>query len=205
MEERVIEGEKIIEEQRVIRQPVIKKKEPCPLVEALKNSKSVCLFVDANNLFFSQKSQGWNVEPDKLYSIVSGTGVLHNALWYTATKGSEQERFINALVRIGYTVRKKAVKEFVNKDAQPGKQYAQKGNMDIELVTDMLLGIDQYDTVLLFSGDGDYSYALEGIRGRGKKVIVVSTDQTTAMELRSSADKFIDLSSLRPWIEKGTR
>ena len=51
--------------------------------------------------------------------------------------------------------------------------YRRKGDLDVEITIDALNAIDDYDTLLLFSGDGDYFALTEDLIKKGKKVILV--------------------------------
>ncbi len=72
--------------------------------------------------------------------------------------------------------------------------------MDIELAVTALELAPHLDTMVLFSGDGDFRSLVEAVQRRGVRVIVVSTNMTepamVADELRRQADEFIDLSNL---------
>ena len=51
--------------------------------------------------------------------------------------------------------------------------YRRKCDFDVEITRDVLNEIDNYDTLLLFSGDGDYFALTEDLIKKGKKVILV--------------------------------
>jgi uncharacterized LabA/DUF88 family protein len=51
-----------------------------------------------------------------------------------------------------------------------------KCDFDVEISRDVLNKIDEYDTLLLFSGDGDYFALAEDLIKKGKKVILVFAD-----------------------------
>ena len=100
---------------------------------------------------------------------------------------------------MGYTVRTKILKEYY--DDTSGR-YSQKANLDIEIAIDMFNTVDQYDEVVLFSGDGDFERAVELLRSKNTHIIVVSTEGMIARELRNATDRYIDLNSVRKYIEK---
>jgi uncharacterized protein (TIGR00288 family) len=66
-----------------------------------------------------------------------------------------------------------------------------KCNFDVEIALDAMKKIEQYDTVMLFSGDSDFGKLLGYLKSKGKKVIVVSTRSRMSIELERVADKFI--------------
>ncbi len=160
------------------------------------------IFVDGNNMFYAQQKNGWFFDPKRVlehFTRDPGT-VLVNAFWYTGLKDLQDQRgFRDALISLGYTVRTKILKEYY--DDHSGR-YSQKANLDIEIVVDMFNTVEQYDRVVLFSGDGDFERAIELLRGKNTHITVVSTDGMIARELRNATDHYIDLNVIRSAIEK---
>jgi uncharacterized LabA/DUF88 family protein len=160
------------------------------------------IFVDGNNMFYAQQKNGWFFDPKRVLSYFNNDPniVLVNAFWYTGLKDSQDQRgFRDALISLGYTVRTKILKEYY--DDNSGR-YSQKANLDIEIVVDMFNTVDQYNHVILFSGDGDFERAIELLRSKNTHITVVSTEGMIARELRNATDRYIDLNDLRPQIEK---
>ena len=160
------------------------------------------IFVDGNNMFYAQQKNGWFFDPRRVLEYFTGdpTVNLINAFWYTGLKDSQDQRgFRDALISLGYTVRTKILKEYY--DDSSGR-YSQKANLDIEIVVDMFNTVDQYDRVILFSGDGDFERAIELLRSKNTHITVVSTEGMIARELRNATDRYIDLNAIRDFIEK---
>jgi uncharacterized LabA/DUF88 family protein len=76
-----------------------------------------------------------------------------------------------------------------------------KGNMDIELVIDVMQLSESLDHIVLFSGDGDFRSLVAAVQAKGRRVTVISTLSTRppmiADDLRRQTDQFIDLAELR--------
>jgi uncharacterized LabA/DUF88 family protein len=76
--------------------------------------------------------------------------------------------------------------------------------MDIELAVTAMEMANYIDSMVLFSGDGDFRSLVEAVQRKGVRVSVVSTVSTqpamVADELRRQADEFIDLVTLMPRI-----
>ena len=160
------------------------------------------IFVDGNNMFYAQQKNGWFFDPRKVLENFTKdpTVSLVNAFWYTGLKDAQDQRgFRDALISLGYTVRTKILKEYY--DDVSGR-YSQKANLDIEIVVDMFNTVDQYDKVVLFSGDGDFERAIELLRSKNTHITVVSTEGMIARELRNATDRYIDLNDIRSNIEK---
>ena len=160
------------------------------------------IFVDGNNMFYAQQKNGWFFDPKRVLEHFAGEKnvELINAYWYTGLKDPQDQRgFRDALISLGYTVRTKILKEYY--DDTSGR-YSQKANLDIEIVVDMFNTVEQYDRVILFSGDGDFERAIEQLRSTNTHITVVSTEGMIARELRNVTDRYIDLNDIRSYIEK---
>ncbi|CBN56138.1 conserved hypothetical protein [Kamptonema sp. PCC 6506] len=154
-------------------------------------------------MFYAQQKNGWFFDPRRVLEYFKNAQqnvMLINAFWYTGLKDPQDQRgFRDALISLGYTVRTKILKEYY--DDASGR-YSQKANLDIEIVVDMFNTVDQYDQVVLFSGDGDFERAIELLRSKNTHITVVSTEGMIARELRNATDRYIDLNEIREHIEK---
>jgi uncharacterized LabA/DUF88 family protein len=168
----------------------------------LSTMNRLSIFVDGNNMFYAQQKNGWFFDPRRvLEHFTRDIDIqLVNAFWYTGLKDPQDQRgFRDALISLGYTVRTKILKEYY--DDNSGR-YSQKANLDIEIVVDMFNTVDQYNRVVLFSGDGDFERAIELLRSKNTHITVVSTEGMIARELRNATDCYIDLNDIRESIEK---
>ncbi|MGD1901990.1 MAG: NYN domain-containing protein [Geitlerinemataceae cyanobacterium] len=163
----------------------------------------ISIFVDGNNMFYAQQKNGWFFDPRRVLNYFqneqSDTSLV-NAFWYTGLKDPQDQRgFRDALIGLGYTVRTKVLKEYYDDSS---KRYSQKANLDIEIAVDMFNTVEQYNRVVLFSGDGDFERAIELLRSKNTHITVVSTEGMIARELRNAADRYLDLNLIRSSIEK---
>ena len=154
-------------------------------------------------MFYAQQKNGWFFDPRRVLEYFrneQSQTMLVNAFWYTGLKDHQDQRgFRDALISLGYTVRTKILKEYY--DDSSGR-YSQKANLDIEIVIDMFNTVEQYNRVILFSGDGDFERAIELLRSKNTHITVVSTEGMIARELRNVTDRYIDLNLIRNKIEK---
>jgi uncharacterized LabA/DUF88 family protein len=97
----------------------------------------------------------------------------------------------------GFTVVTKPSKDFIDSSGEA----VLKGNMDGEMIVDMMAISENLDHIVVFSGDGDFRYAIEKLQERGKRVTVISSEGSIANELKRQADTYVDLEKLRPYIE----
>lgn len=163
------------------------------------------LFVDGENAYYAQRSLGWFFDPRRLLDFFTQGSTIGDAFWYASQKvppDPREQRFYGYLNHAGYTVRVKSIKYF--RDEASG-ELTRKANLDLELAVDLFTTSSQYDTAVLVTGDGDFERAVELLRSYGKRVIVASTQDTIARELRNAVGKhFFDLSTIRSQIERFT-
>lgn len=155
----------------------------------------VNVFIDAENLFYSQRTLGWRVSYEKLISYFKQEcGEETRCFVYKGVdeNNTGQKKFLDMLDINGYILRTKTVKVIKNPD---GKNKW-KGNLDIELALEMIGLKDKYDTAVLISGDSDFAIVLDQLKQAKKNVIVMSTRGRAAKELLERA-KYIDLRKLK--------
>ncbi len=122
---------------------------------------------------------------------------LRAIYFYTGRVGKnhKQSSFLKKLEQIGYIVKAKEVKRIkVSRNA-----YEWKGNLDVELTIDVLGNIDNFDTIILMSGDSDFAPLLDAVKSRHKRTLVVSTKGHISKELLERA-KYINLKKLKDQI-----
>lgn len=165
----------------------------------LKQYGRLIVFIDAANIIYSLKDLEWKIDYKKLQKYLGRNSNLADIYFYSAKwegKDSE-ESFLAMLSRVGFKLRTKKLK-FVKYD--DGSRHP-KGNIDVDLTVDMISLISRYDTAILMSGDGDFQAAVNFVKSKGKKVIVVSTRWHIAKELIEVADEYINLRDLRKHVE----
>lgn len=166
-----------------------------------KKNNRVALFIDGGNLYHAAKSLGFKVDFLRLKNyFVSKERTLFKAYYYSAYDPSEGfiMKILDWLRHNEFTVVTKEVKKITH-------SYI-KGNMDVELVMDMLLNMDSYDVAVLFSGDGDFTRCVSELQKHNKHIHVVSTEKSDppllAHELKAQANTFIELAEIIPYINQ---
>ena len=168
-------------------------------VEKFTKIQKIAIFIDGGNLYHAAKELRFKVDFLRLRDYLCPKNMeIFGVFYYTAYDPTEGfiMKILDWLKHNGFIVVSKEVKKIKN-------SYF-KGNMDVELTCDMLLNLDQYDQVVLISGDGDFTRCVVELQKRNKYVQVVSTEQTTppllAQELKIQADSFIELATIIPYI-----
>ena len=170
------------------------------------SDERIALFIDGANLYAAARALGFDIDYKRLLALFKKQGRLVRAFYYTALIDDQEYSPIRPLVDWldynGYTMVTKPTKEFT--DASGRRKI--KGNMDIELATDVMEMAERLDHVVLFSGDGDFRCLVEATQRKGVRVTVVSTVRSAppmvADELRRQADNFIELQDIADEISR---
>ena len=160
----------------------------------------VYVFIDAENVFYSQRTLGWKISYEKLIDYLKKEcGDEMKCFIYKGVDefNTGQRKFLDMLEINGYIVRTKVVKKI--KDHEGG--YKWKNNLDMELAFEMDDTKEKYDTAVLLSGDSDFAVPIDRIKKAGKRIIVISTRGHVSKELLERA-KFIDLRKLKAEISQ---
>ena len=160
----------------------------------------VYVFIDAENVFYSQKTLGWKISYEKFMKYFKkecGEDVKCFIYKGVDEFNLGQKKFLDMLDINGYILRTKAVKKIKEKSGK----LEWKGNLDMELAFEMDDTKEKYDTAILVSGDSDFALPVDRIKKVNKRIIVISTRGHISRELLEMA-KFIDLRKLKLEISK---
>lgn len=143
------------------------------------------LFVDVQNIYYTTKSvYGRSFDYRRLWHKLSESYQLEVAYAYAIDRGLDSQiKFQDALRHLGFTVK---LKNFIQR--QDGSA---KGDWDVGITMDILHHAPALDTIILLSGDGDFSLLLDDVKNRHQcKTLVYGVRQLTADTLIDSADNF---------------
>jgi len=79
--------------------------------------------------------------------------------------------------------------------------FEPKANFDVEITGDALNYSNNFDTIILFSGDGDFADLVKRLKKRGKRIIIVSGRKFLSGNLITEAHKFVTMERLAKEIE----
>ena len=68
-----------------------------------------------------------------------------------------------------------------------------KANWDVGIAVDAIKIAPSVDTILLFSGDGDFVPLVNYLKEQGKRVEVIGFGKSTSSKLKESAHSFFDI------------
>ena len=147
----------------------------------------VAVLADSQNLYHTAQSiYSRNIDYSALLEKAVADRSLVRAIAYVIRADSpEEEKFFEALVDIGFETKIKAIKTFGD--------GSKKADWDVGMSLDAVTLASHVDTVVLCTGDGDFSRLCSHLRHEGVRVEVMSFGSSTAEELIDATDTFIDL------------
>jgi uncharacterized LabA/DUF88 family protein len=148
----------------------------------------VAVLADAQNLYHTAQSlYSRNIDYSSLLDAAVDDRQLTRAIAYVIRADSpEEESFFDALVDIGFETRIKEIRTFGD--------GSKKADWDVGMSLDAVTLANHVDTVVLCTGDGDFSRLCSHLRHEGVRTEVVAFQESTAESLVGAADDFVDMS-----------
>jgi uncharacterized LabA/DUF88 family protein len=167
---------------------------------ALEVKPRLAIFVDVPNILYAAERSGVTLDWGKITAFLSQGRTLVRAVAYAPISDDpaarrENERFVTPFLDKGYRIATKPLKRFTGGSV--------KANFDVELASDSLTLADRLDVIALVSGDGDFRRLVEIVSSRGVRVEVIAFGQSTSMDLREVADRYIDIAAYVPEFSAG--
>lgn len=162
----------------------------------------VAIFVDGANMLRAEKELGWFFDPAKLLDTLKSNHELAIARWYiglTHDPVPHEEKFVRQLTRAGYDVRI----NWGDADQDLVTKSLQRVDTCVEIANDMVEMAEEFDKLILLSGDGDFKFALDTLVACGKQIVIVAVERSADIVLRiAEGYAFVDLATLRKHIEQ---
>jgi uncharacterized protein (TIGR00288 family) len=159
-------------------------------------NQRIGVFVDVQNMYYSAKQlYSSKVNFRTILKDVIADRELVRAIAYVIKADVKDENtFYDALEDMGFEVRAKDLQVFYS--------GAKKGDWDVGIAMDVMRLAPKLDTIVLVSGDGDFSDLLEHAKSLGCRTEVVAFGKTTSHKLRDVTDLFIDLDKDKKYLLK---
>ncbi len=161
------------------------------------NKKSrVKIYIDGANVFYSQKHLGWFLDWKKTVSFLKRQFKILEIRYYTGIKSNDEKmkKYLSFLRGLKIKTITKPLKIITNQTGQA----IYKSNCDIEMAVDIILDVDDFDVLVLFSGDSDFVYLIKILQKQFQKhVYVFSSRRTISWELKLAANKYWFLEDLK--------
>jgi uncharacterized LabA/DUF88 family protein len=150
-------------------------------------NQRVAVFIDVQNLYHSARAiYQKRVNFKELVESVVGERQLIRAFAYVvSTKTGEEKPFFEALSKLGIEIRSKELQEYYG--------GMKKADWDVGIAVDAIKTAEIVDTVVIASGDGDYTPLVEYLKNQGRRVEVIAFGRSTSAKIKEIADEFIDM------------
>lgn len=153
---------------------------------------------DASDNFkhLSAENLRWSIDYQKLKDFFTMLGGYQGTRFYTPEfDGDGHHKFRYFLdKRLKFKLITKPLKEYEDHTVETPHR---KANFDVEIAVDSTFLIDDFDTLVLFSGDCDFEYLIKFLRGNGKIVIGFSRSGHIAKELPPALSHYFDIANFR--------
>jgi uncharacterized LabA/DUF88 family protein len=171
-------------------------------------TETLFVFIDSSNLWATQKSKGRLFDYEKLVKYINKkfNPKELKIFYYVAYPANgtrnysldNRHKFFTYLKKgLGFIVRKKELKRIKIIDNDLGERIKEKGDMDVEIAVDAMHHKDKYNTAIFFSGDSDFLVLINYLKKINKKVYVFSSRNNISEELRTSADGYCDVITIK--------
>jgi len=160
----------------------------------------ILIVIDAANLESSVKSLGWWIDYIKLRDLFKENNLIEIRNYCVHHGTENQNKFFTFLKKNDFTLITKPLKIIKLEDIERGD--IRKANFDVEIAIDVMEMINNFDTLVLFSGDSDFDYLLKKLRNKNKNVLVISSKYHISKELIENSNKYIDIKKLKSLIER---
>ncbi|WP_246987249.1 LabA-like NYN domain-containing protein [Halorientalis marina] len=152
------------------------------------SGQRVAMLADAQNLYHTARSlYNRNIDYSSLLEEGARGRQVTRAIAYVIRANAEdEESFFEALVDIGFEAKTKEIKTFGD--------GSKKADWDVGMSLDAVSLAPHVDTIILCTGDGDFSRLCTHLKHEGCRVEAMGFQESTAEELVAAADEFIDLS-----------
>jgi len=163
-----------------------------------KEQKPNYAFIDGQNLHQSIKEQGWKLDYSKFRIYLKDKYIVTKAYLFIGYVAENQELYTE-LQESGYLLKFKPVLY---------KEHGVKqGNVDADLVLNIMRYYSEYDNAIIVTSDGDFDTTVRYLKRKKKLGVVLSPNikKCSALLKIAAQDKIDFINNIRGKVEKRTR
>ena len=151
-------------------------------------------FIDGQNLYSGIKQLGWTID-DRAFVAYLRRKYRVSRAYYFIGHAPQYQSIYDRLRSCGYDLR--------FKPAIPGSAGLLKGNVDADLVLQVMVDLPAFDRAVIVSGDGDYYSLVRHLRLQDKLLAVLSPNRQYCSTLlkKEARGRLWFVEDLRPSIE----
>ena len=152
-------------------------------------------FIDAQNLHRGIKTLGWELDWERFRVYLNEKYGVDTAYIFIGFIPENKELYLY-LQKAGYIL--------VYKPVIPNGNGGAKGNVDADLVLQVMLDYEKYNKAIIISSDGDFYSLVKHLYTTNKLEIVISPYKKTCSTLlkKSAREKIVFIDNLKQLLEK---
>ncbi len=144
----------------------------------------LALYIDCSNLYYTVKENhsgqlNYASYLDYIKKYI-GAPTLQKA--FGAQRENEAAKFINALKQLGFETKWKKAIIYQGNESRP----TCTADWDLGITCDIFRNINEFDTLILGSGDGDFAEVVALLTEWGKKVIVFASSPSAKLQKKAT-------------------
>ena len=157
------------------------------MTKSRQKDQRIGVFVDVQNMYYSARNLYKSKVNFKtiLKEATANRKIIRAIAYVIKADEKDENTFYEALEDMGFEIKSKNLQVFYG--------GAKKGDWDVGIAMDVMRLAPKLDTIILVSGDGDFSDLLEHAKSLGCRTEVIAFKKTTSHKLIEVADFFIDL------------
>jgi len=131
------------------------------------------LLIDLENLFYEAQKRDEKIDYEKIlanFNSRENEFLTESIVYLIRSQDFDSEKFEIKLKEWGYKIQAKNTYKIIKE----GRAIYRQTNLDVEITVDSLDRINNYDKLILMSGDGDFSYLCQYLKKKGKKIEIWS-------------------------------
>lgn len=151
------------------------------------------LQIDLQNLFFEAKTKGEKIDFEKVWEYFNSREtefLIGGFIYLIRGPDFDSSKFESKLISIGYTIVAKKIVKFMRRNRPVYRQ----SNHDVGITVDSIDKMNNYDKLILMSGDGDFTDLCKYLKSKKKQIEIWSFKECYNSSLEIYADRvyFID-------------
>jgi len=117
--------------------------------------EKIYAFIDASNIIYGCTRAGWKMDFEKFIQYLKSRYKVSRVFYYGGIdpENRKQLKFYELLQRFGYEVRMVPMKRFLD--------GTKKADIDSRMTFDIMRYLNEYDELIVCTGDGDFFWVLE--------------------------------------------
>lgn len=157
------------------------------------------VFIDGANLYYSQKQNDWKIDLKKFKKLLQTEVKIEAFNYYLAVPKKNDPAYKSTIKYMKQIEKNTVIKTKPLKYIKSGNRVIKKGDVDIEIVLDVVRYLNELDLVIVVSGDSDFIELRKFVLENKKGILFVGFKKNMAYELKQG--KYLQFERIRKFVE----